>query len=498
MARRWLRRGAGVALALGVAAAVVALPASAVNEDLTIFSGFLSMDDSTSLATTTIGTGGDGSLVLQTSSFSFIPPEEPITADLLADKPYLYYNPDLFSWSPGESRVRQFTATAIVENSDGDALQFGTENDQPAVYTRTGDARDEDGTRITAVAYRTNADPDPELFGPIKSVDEIGVAFRVLGSAGRAIVYWDSELAEAFPATGGFVPLVAVPHFHQSFSPSVAFRTRVTHRGNSAVRSFRTIEMIDSWVAFAGSANNDQDNWDGNDEIHLWTRSDALDSSGVTGFVNNGGLRQLTHTTSGDCWAPAVSINGDVAFLSDADITGENGDGSVELFLYKRRRGDVRQLTKISPARTIGPPSWGDNGRRIAFASNANFGGGNVDGNMEIFSWKAGKFRQVTSSTLGDSHSPSMDPFGRTIVFLTDAELTGVVYGLVPGEEIVATPSRGRTFRQITKVNDGGTNEAPTVTRSRGGKVQVTWISSSDLDGRNSNNTRRIYRADVR
>jgi hypothetical protein len=565
-----MRRGAGLALACGVAAAVVAIPAGAVNDKLTIFSQFFSIDGDD------VGTGGDGSLVLFGSYYS-LPPFENQTSQLdltittnhtvspldftaspdinlvsngftdgdivkftstsdtmptgfglgityhvvsaasdtfqlsatpggpgiawtdggigvhsfvrTSGKLYAEDNEDLFSWAPGQDHVQQFTVTGDVENAEGTALAWRTHNEDPAVFARTGDSRDSVGTRVWSAAWMTNA--DPELAGPISTVDEISLAYEELGSGGRLIAYTDSEIGET-------VPLVTIAHYHYAYSPSVALRTKVTNRGSDRPDNFRTLAITDAWVAFAGNANNNNDNADGNDEIHLWSRSEFLASGGEDGVFHNNGVHQITHTSSGSCWDPAVSVKGDVAFVSDADITGGNADGSAEIFVYRRRTGVIVQVTSISPSDWVETPSWGDSGRRVVWDSNSDPTGENVDGNYEIFMWNGTKIKQVTKGTGGDSWSASMDPSGTHIAFLCEETLPNVVYGGIPRTEIVVVNGNKRHYKQITQVNDGETNERPTVTRKLGGKVQVTWVSTSNLDGRNNNNSRRIYRATIK
>ena len=127
-------------------------------------------------------------------------------------------------------------------------------------------------------------------------------------------------------------------------------------------------------------------------------------------FSQMGGTRAVS---------PAVSQDGSrIAFASSNDPLGTNPDGNSEIFLYDGTR--LTQVTNTSPGslgnRTTNgnfQPSISDEGRFIAFSSNRDFGGQNVDGNFEIFVFDslATSFAQLTNSS--------------GIVGFTDARISG-------------------------------------------------------------------------
>ncbi|MCK6479238.1 MAG: PD40 domain-containing protein [Planctomycetaceae bacterium] len=440
---------------------------------------------------TGIACGGDGAVVLFSSPFSYIPPEEAITAEDLLAKPFLANNVDLFRWEPAPETVSQFTATANIENEAGDALARATYNDQAAVESRTFRVFSADSPRPVnltryAVAFRSNA--DQAFPGPSVSADEIDP--RVAALDGGTVYVWDSEQETFFSV----FEYLLTPQDLSLEAPSVAMvtgrvRAHVPFRGVVTTGA----EIRDVLVAFSGNGDPESDNADGNSEIFLWSRRAFLDAAAPAGGVAyNGGILQVTHTSEGDCWGATVNRDGEVAFLSTADITGINPDGSVELFLWKGNR--FRQLTNITTG-TIGAPRWSANGRTLVFEAAADLVRANPDESSEIFSWDGRSIRQLTRGTTGASTSPSVDPSGRLVAFTTTADLDGLAYGSTAPEVVVCNRG-GKSMRQVTLTEDGGENESPLLTTDERGTV-LTWVSASNFDGRNSSGLRRIWRTKV-
>jgi Tol biopolymer transport system component len=89
--------------------------------------------------------------------------------------------------------------------------------------------------------------------------------------------------------------------------------------------------------------------------------------------------------------SPAVSQDGSrIVFASKDDPLGANPDGNSEIFLYDGAR--LNQVTNTLPGSLANritngnfQPSISDDGRFVAFSSNRDFGGQNIDGNLEIF-----------------------------------------------------------------------------------------------------------------
>src|SRR3989442_8247127 len=115
-------------------------------------------------------------------------------------------------------------------------------------------------------------------------------------------------------------------------------------------------------------------------------------------FFQIGGTRAVT---------PAISQDGSrIAFASKDDPLGTNADGNSEIFLFDGAK--LIQVTNTSPCNLSSriangnfQPSISDDGRFIAFSSNRDLAGQNGDGNLEIFicDTLTNSFTQLTNSS---------------------------------------------------------------------------------------------------
>ena len=146
--------------------------------------------------------------------------------------------------------------------------------------------------------------------------------------------------------------------------------------------------------------------------IGFESTEDLAGSSGADGFcaisanisVDPATFFQLGRTRA---VAPAISQDGSrIAFASKDDPLGTNSDGNSEVFLFNG--SNLLQVTNTTPGgadnRVVNgnfQPSISDDGRFIAFSSNRNLTSQNNDGNLEIFLYESvpGTFTQLTNST---------------------------------------------------------------------------------------------------
>jgi Tol biopolymer transport system component len=142
------------------------------------------------------------------------------------------------------------------------------------------------------------------------------------------------------------------------------------------------------------------------------------------------GLQQLTTATAGSFGQISISDDGTrVAFAHDGDLTGGNGDGSVEVFAAVDDGSDLRQLTDAPSDRYAARPALSGDGLTIAFESDADLTGGNSENYAEIFAveWDGSGLRQLTETqtvlgVTGDpaSQFPSITDDGQKIVFFSN------------------------------------------------------------------------------
>jgi uncharacterized repeat protein (TIGR01451 family) len=105
--------------------------------------------------------------------------------------------------------------------------------------------------------------------------------------------------------------------------------------------------------------------------------------------------------------APGISQDGSrIAFASKDDPLGTNADGNSEIFVFNG--SNLVQVTNTTPGNPANrvtegnfQPSMSDDGRFVAFSSNRNLTSQNGDGNLEVFVFDsvAAAFTQLTNST---------------------------------------------------------------------------------------------------
>jgi len=188
-------------------------------------------------------------------------------------------------------------------------------------------------------------------------------------------------------------------------------------------------------------------------------------------------LTQVTHGTSGGAYQTVSSSDGSViVFNSSGDFTGQNADGSDEIFRVNSDGTGLTQITNSSVAgdysyfdviddsgtwvafehdtnggsytqhiydiwrvRTDGSglqaittgvagdesmvPDISGDGSLICFSSNKDLTGGNADRNHEIFLWNAGTIRQLTATTEGQSYDCRLSRDGAWVYFASTAPI---------------------------------------------------------------------------
>jgi len=197
------------------------------------------------------------------------------------------------------------------------------------------------------------------------------------------------------------------------FDTTTGIITQITDEtaGNSLNPS---INADGTRIAFESEADINGGNPEGNFEVYLFDTA--------TGIIT-----QITDETAGNSFDPSINADGTrIAFYSDADINGGNPDGSFEVYLFDTTTGIITQITDETAGDSLNPSINAD-GTRIAFVSDANFTGGNPDGSFEVylFDTVTGIITQITDETAGFSAGQSINADGTRIAFISNADING-------------------------------------------------------------------------
>lgn len=190
-----------------------------------------------------------------------------------------------------------------------------------------------------------------------------------------------------------------------------------------------------------------------------------------------------------------VSVSDDgryVAFPSPTNLTGENHDESLELFVLDRDTGITTQLTDdpAPNAGSVGAVAIAGDGSRIVFISNTDPLGTNsahVDQLFVIERTGTGLI-QLTTTVDGGFGTIGISDDGERIVFASDADLTGQNADL--GGEVFAMLADGTALRQLTDTPATFGSGAPALS---GNGATIAFQSDGDLTGGNAVNQSELF-----
>ena len=280
----------------------------------------------------------------------------------------------------------------------------------------------------------------------------------------------------AFRSTGDLVPGQNRDHNFELFTADTSTLTfrQLTRSNNGSVPDLDSISADGSLIAFSATANYTGRNPHGEDQVFL------INSDGS-------GLKQLTDGRSKDFLNFAPEISGDgsrIAFLSTDDPLGTNGDHSVEVFSMRSDGSELHQLSAFSPLNNRdGFPtlSISSDGSLIAFDSDFDPVGTNGDQSFEIFTVNADGtgLAQITNS-LDDSYAPCLRGNGMEITFLSGSDFTGA--NPTFQEQVFRANSNGTGIVQLTNSTGGGASTAPSFSADGS---RVAYSTSADFLGTN-------------
>lgn len=194
-------------------------------------------------------------------------------------------------------------------------------------------------------------------------------------------------------------------------------------------------------------------------------------------------IENITEGMTGDSESPSISGDGTrIAFESTVDITEENPDGTYQIFIYDV---DTKQYTQVTDDKKWGSvgPSINADGTKVAFVSGANVKGNNPEALNEIYIYDTdtGEFTQVTQE--GQSFNPSINADGSLVAFTSNMDSNVEVSNIYIYESLSGTSAR------ITDETNGGSTH-PKISASG---EYVTFQSNSNIGGANPENKFDIY-----
>lgn len=133
-------------------------------------------------------------------------------------------------------------------------------------------------------------------------------------------------------------------------------------------------------------------------------------------------IDNITKGFPGNSTSPSISGDGSlITFESTTDITEKNPGGTYQIFIYNTRTGKSSQITTDKNRGSEAPSISGD-GAKVAFVSGANIKGNNPEALNIIYLYdtETGEFTQIT--TEGNSFEPSVNSDGSQIAFTSNMD----------------------------------------------------------------------------
>ena len=201
-------------------------------------------------------------------------------------------------------------------------------------------------------------------------------------------------------------------------------------------------------------------------------------------------LCQLTETSHGLNILPDISDDGRfIAFASDNDLTNGGAEFSGQMEIFRAAIDDPAhvQFTRVTTITTGSQNGFNDlpainaDGRFIAFVSNQDFTGNNGDGNREIFLAAVGTsetitYTQITSTTGGLNEQPAINANGSHITYLSTVGDPDGVRQVMVAE---LNPTTGVISRTRALTTDPGDKDRPTI---NAGGSRVAYHATQDRD----------------
>lgn len=241
------------------------------------------------------------------------------------------------------------------------------------------------------------------------------------------------------------------------------------------------ISAGDNLVALSSQGDPTGDNPDANREIFLFDRASTT-------------FTQITDTTGEDNIVPVLNSDGTlIAFDSTADVTGGNPDNSREIFLFNADTDIFTQITNTVGVNSLVPDITPD-GATIGFHSDADLTGDNSDVSLEVFLFDVSSmtFTQITDGDNLNSATAALSSDGAIVGLNSDTDPEGG--NPDNNREIFLFNTNTMQFTQVTDTTDENSNSGPSIS-SDGSRLAFT--SSADLTGDNPDENREVFLFDA-
>jgi hypothetical protein len=235
-------------------------------------------------------------------------------------------------------------------------------------------------------------------------------------------------------------------------------------------------------VAFASTANLTGNNSEGNREIFRVHTNTLV-------------VEQITDSPSGESQLPAIDADGSrIAFQSTADLTGDNSDGSIEIFLYDADTDNVVQITS-SAIGTSNFPSLDDAGAWIAFTSNAALATNSTATEVMLYAVESGTLEQISLGVAATRLAPSVSANGERVSYIgfTDSLALSVTVHDIPTKANYPVAESAEHFTPIVILQMVNTNAITAPIDATGS--QVLFSAPADLTGANADGSLEVFAA---
>jgi len=204
-------------------------------------------------------------------------------------------------------------------------------------------------------------------------------------------------------------------------------------------------------------------------------------------FVHAGGaFQRLTSMTGGSATRPSLSGDGRFVAYSATDnpfpapASPTNDDLNEEIFIRDRTASLPVQITETAAAgcRNSNPTIGGAGSNRVAFQSTCTDLPG-VSGDLTVIAWNGGSFQSLAVTTGCISRNPEMSADGRYVAFISDCDHGG---GNPDGNfEVFRWDLQNDTLNQIT-TSAAAANEANDSVDLTADGSELVFVSSADYD----------------